>query len=301
MVVLVYIMCNMVFPGIENIQEQLIFRSLGEPMRRQRIGCGFMHKKGVTADQLNSRFSTYALVYVIRGRGDYIIEEGQEAGQKIPLEAGSLFQRIPGISHSTILDPESDWLECFLDLGDDIYQALVSIRVVIPGEPVSWIPPGSAIEEDFFRMMVSLKAAPERDLPHTSMEILQFCATLLERAREGDDSLWNRIEKSCQDFIYMLDQRVDLREYCRSNGWGYESFRKTFAKKMGVSPGQYIIQRRMDEACRLLRSRRLSVKETAMTLGYKSQYEFSAQFRRTIGWSPRDYRGASLNQALDIL
>ncbi|MDC7241323.1 MAG: AraC family transcriptional regulator, partial [Spirochaetales bacterium] len=47
-----------------------------------------------------------------------------------------------------------------------------------------------------------------------------------------------------------------------------------------------------DEACRLLRTGRLSVKETAQKLGYRSPYEFSAQFRRFTGWSPRDYRGA---------
>jgi len=285
---LVYIIWIMVFPGIDQIEEQLVFRSLGEPTFRQRIGCGFMHKTGVTGDEVNSRFSTYALVYVIRGRGHYVCEDGQ----KISLQEGSLFQRFPGVVHSTLLDPESRWLECFLDLGEDIYRALVSMRIVLTGEPVYWIPPGSGVEDEFFRLMISLKTAAERDLPRCSMEVLQYCASLLELAREGDDPVWNRIERSCQDFSGMLDQRPDLKEYCRSRGWGYESFRKHFVRKMGVSPGQYIIQRRIDEACRLLRSGRLTVKETAVKLGYRSPYEFSAQFRRLTGWSPGSYRRA---------
>ncbi|WP_168203306.1 AraC family transcriptional regulator [Oceanispirochaeta crateris] len=291
----------MVFPGIENMKEQLIFRSLGDPLKRQRIGCGFMNKKGIHTDQFHSQFSTYALVYVIKGHGYYEIDEGPDKGLKIPLEPGCLFQRFPGVAHSTILDPESDWWECFLDLGEDIFRALVSMRVVIPTEPVYWTPPYSGVEEGIFKILKSLESTLERDLPRISMEILQFCASLLDRVREGDDSLWKRIEMSCQDFTSMIQQRIDLQEYCRSKGWGYESFRKAFVKKMGVSPGQYIIQRRMDEACRLLRAGRFSVKETAMALGYKSPYEFSAQFRRITGWSPRDYRGASRNQALDML
>jgi len=278
----------MVFPGIDSIEEQLVFRSLGEPSFRQRIGCGFMHKSGVTGDEVNARFTTYALVYVIRGRGQYICEDGQ----KISLQPGSLFQRFPGVVHSTVLDPDSRWLECFLDVGEEIYRALVSLRVVLTGEPVFWIPPGGGVEEEFYRLMTSLNTAAERELPRCGMEILQYCSTLLERAREGDDPVWNRIERSCADFASLADRRPDLREYCRNRGWGYESFRKSFTRKMGVSPGQYIIQRRIDEACRLLRSGRLSVKETAEILGYRSPYEFSAQFRRVTGWSPGSYRRA---------
>jgi len=284
----------MVFPGINKIEEQLIFRSLGDPAYRQRVGCGFMDKSGITGDMVNSKISTYALVYVIRGRGEYLCEDGR----KIILQQGSLFQRFPGVIHSTLLDPASRWLECFLDLGEDLYKALVSMRIILTGEPVYWVPPGSGVEEDFFRMMISLRSAAERELPRYSMEILQYCASILDLAREGYDPVWNRIERSCQDFSGMLEQRLDLREYCRNKGWGYESFRKHFVRKMGVSPGQYIIQRRIDEACRLLRTGRLTVKETAMKLGYPSPYEFSAQFRRMTGWSPRDYRGAGQNPEL---
>ena len=295
MVLLVYIMCYMVFPGNDKIKEQLIFRSLGDISHRQRIGCGFMNKGGISLDEYNSRFTTYALIYVIRGTGRYVDEEGQE----IPLGPGSLFQRHPGLLHSTIIDPESRWLECFLDLGEDLYRALVTMRLILPEEKVCWLPPGSGIEEEFFRMMVSLRDSSERELPHYSMSMMQFCATLLERARKGNEDEWNRIETSCQDFNSRLDERLDLKEYCRSRGWGYESFRKNFSQKMGLSPGQYIIQRRMDEACRLLRTGRLSVKETARKLGYRSPYEFSAQFRRFTGWSPRDYRGAQPSQDAD--
>ncbi|MDC7233457.1 MAG: AraC family transcriptional regulator [Spirochaetales bacterium] len=278
----------MVYPGHDEIKEELIFRSLGDPARRQRIGCGFMHKGGIRVDEFETRLSSYALIYVIRGRGRYITATGQE----IDLVPGSLFQRHPGVLHSTVLDPDSGWLECFLDFGEDLYRALVSMRLVFSDEFCCWIPPASGVEEEFYKTMLSLKEASERELPHFSMEVLQFCASLLERSRLQDEQGWDRVELSCRDFNLMICQRLDLREYCRNRGWGYESFRKVFYKKMGLSPGQYIIQRRMDEACRLLRMGNFTVKETALRLGYKSPYEFSAQFRRYTGWTPRDYRGA---------
>jgi len=166
------------------------------------------------------------------------------------------------------------------------------MRLIFEDEYIGWIPPDSGIEDEFYRTMLNLKEASERDLPHYSMKILQFCASLLERSRKGDEPGWDRVEVSCRDFNAMISQRFDLKDYCRSKGWGYESFRKVFYHKMGLSPGQYIIQRRIDEACRLLRIGDFSVKETALRLGYKSPYEFSAQFRRCTGWAPRDYRAA---------
>ncbi len=288
---LVYIMCKMVNPyflsSFADLEEKMVFRSLGEGSAVERMGCGFMKKEGIRRDQVNTRFSSYALVYVIRGRGEYLDEDGE----KWDLEAGSLFQRHPGRLHSTLLDPESAWRECFLDLGPVFYQALAAMRIIRPGESPGRIPPGSGVEEEFYRMMCSLEEAGERELPRCGMDILQLTASLLERADQGEDPEWRMVEQSCRDFSDAIGRRIDLRAYCRKRGWGYESFRKAFARKMGMPPQQYIIRRRMDEACRLLRSGRLNVKDTATRLGYRSPYEFSAQFRRMTGWSPRDYRG----------
>ena len=141
--------------------------------------------------------------------------------------------------------------------------------------------------------MISLETVPERELPLLSLELLQFGASLLQRVKtEESDLLWIMVEKSCRDLSRRCAERLDLKGYCRENGWGYESFRKAFVKKMGISPGQYLIQRRIDEACRLLRGGRFSIKEISSRLGYTTPYEFSSQFRRITGWSPSAYRGA---------
>ena len=140
---LAYIICKMVYPGIDKIKEQLIFRSLGEQESRQRVGCGFIKKEGVRIDEKDSRMSTYSLIYVLRGKGEYI----DNHGNSFPLKPGSLFQRIPSQSHTTLLDPDSSWAECFLDFGPDLYQALVSMRLIEPDKSVYWLPPGQGAGE----------------------------------------------------------------------------------------------------------------------------------------------------------
>jgi AraC-like DNA-binding protein len=71
---------------------------------------------------------------------------------------------------------------------------------------------------------------------------------------------------------------------------GYESFRKEFRARMGVSPGDYRIRRRIDRARELLTSTTQSVKEIAYELGYPNPSVFSLQFKREVGRSPEHYR-----------
>ena len=76
----------------------------------------------------------------------------------------------------------------------------------------------------------------------------------------------------------------------RRNGCGYENFRKRFKAELGISPHRYRIRRRLDAACALLIRPELSIGEIAERLGYASQYEFSAQFKRYMGCPPSGYR-----------
>ena len=69
-------------------------------------------------------------------------------------------------------------------------------------------------------------------------------------------------------------------------GWLKRNFKKTY----GMPVHAYLQQRRMETACRLLRSGAQSVGEIAQQVGYDSQSRFSAAFRAYMGESPRDYR-----------
>jgi AraC family L-rhamnose operon transcriptional activator RhaR len=98
------------------------------------------------------------------------------------------------------------------------------------------------------------------------------------------------ITESITDFEVRYAVRFDLKAYCVEKGWGYEKFRKTFKKHIGVSPKEYLIRKRMDEACRLLRSTKKRISVIATDLGYASQYEFSNQFSKYFNVAPKHYR-----------
>ena len=66
-------------------------------------------------------------------------------------------------------------------------------------------------------------------------------------------------------------------------------FRRLFLQETGKTPLQYLTQKRIDYACRLIHSKhysRLSFKETAWRSGFADYYYFSRVFKKATGFSP---------------
>ncbi len=66
--------------------------------------------------------------------------------------------------------------------------------------------------------------------------------------------------------------------------------RHEFKKHYGVSPIQYLINRRMEYAKHLLNTSGMSVKQIAYQCGFENEYYFSRIFKKLTGYSPSQYR-----------
>src|SRR5437899_8294066 len=87
-----------------------------------------------------------------------------------------------------------------------------------------------------------------------------------------------------------LDLSDISKEACLSRYHFLRLFRDTFQ----TTPHQYLIQRRIDKAKELLRSRELSVTDVCFEVGFQSLGSFSALFRRCVGDAPIGYREREL-------
>ena len=66
-------------------------------------------------------------------------------------------------------------------------------------------------------------------------------------------------------------------------------FRKIFLNSFGVSPKEYMIQKRMDYAKNLLKSDDFSIAEIASLCGYAEPCHFSREFTKRVGIPPSQY------------
>ena len=87
-----------------------------------------------------------------------------------------------------------------------------------------------------------------------------------------------------------LSYRYSIADFARQHGCGVHTLMRLFRKHLGITPSAYRDRLRFEQACRLLHTTDLSVKEISERLGYCDQLYFSAAFRKRAGYPPTVYR-----------
>ena len=64
---------------------------------------------------------------------------------------------------------------------------------------------------------------------------------------------------------------------------------RLFQKKIGRSPGQYLLEYRLQQSEKLLQMG-MTVKQTALSCGFEDPFYYSRVFRKHYGMPPSDYR-----------
>lgn len=60
-------------------------------------------------------------------------------------------------------------------------------------------------------------------------------------------------------------------------------------RETGLSPGEYLLRTRLDQACLLLRESSLNISQVALRTGFNSTAYFDRRFRQQTGMSPGEY------------
>lgn len=84
--------------------------------------------------------------------------------------------------------------------------------------------------------------------------------------------------------------RLDVATLTGIAGLGERRLRDLFRAATGVGPKEFLIRRRIAEATRLLAEPGVTVKAVAGELGFASDHEFHACFRRVTGCTPSAWR-----------
>jgi AraC family transcriptional regulator len=86
-----------------------------------------------------------------------------------------------------------------------------------------------------------------------------------------------------------LCEQIPLATLARLARLSTYYFCRAFKQSFGVPPHRYHTNRRIEEAKILLASRKCSVTEVGLTLGFSETSAFSAAFRKTTGQTPSNY------------
>lgn len=276
------------------MKKDVIYRCIGPDFTNGILACGYMTKPHREQSQFNFVIDYYSCFLLLSGSGSYYRSDGT----KIPLHAGDFVQRIPGESHSTEVVPNGNWLEFFISFGRTTYDYLQSLNLLAPGAPVTGIDYDENTIRMFDRLLQSVKAASDEQLPLMSLKAQEVVLSTLHDVQKLppkntlEEAMEEAMEEACRLLSSEVNHDIALDDVAAAVHMSYENFRKQFRRLIGISPAQYRIRQKMNHAKLMLRSG-ISIKETAVLTGYSDTYSFTKQFAHSVGKSPGRYVAGS--------
>lgn len=148
------------------------------------------------------------------------------------------------------------------------------------------------ISNIFFRILQLYRIDPEARLPEITLKLEELMFTVCH-----SPSISGRGKKDA----YGLDQIAEtlrsepFREYdfhktAKDLSLSMDHFRRLFRARHKLTPQEYLNYQRMLRAAELLEKTDLRIKEIVYSCHFKSDMDFSRNFKKYSGLSPRNYR-----------
>lgn len=106
---------------------------------------------------------------------------------------------------------------------------------------------------------------------------------------------WPQIAKAVLDVN--LGTGVPARKALSHIPLCYRQLSRLFTASYGVSPKQYQVSARIEEAKRMLHQSNATITDVAMELGFSSSQHFATQFKIVTGMTPREFESSQLQEA----
>jgi AraC-like DNA-binding protein len=209
---------------------------------------------------------------------------------------------LPIVSRITEATPEHPYVALVFPLDLDVLRSLALAVQAAPGnaaaDPYSirLCDTDPALEDALRRYLLQCEAEETRRLlaPITSREIharllIGAHAPVLQRLL-WHESVASRIHQATREIHADLSRTIVVGDLARRVGMSPSAFFEHFKAVTGTSPLQYQKDLRLLQARDTLRTSRAKVSDVAFGVGYESSAQFSREYSRKFGKSPRQDR-----------
>lgn len=150
---------------------------------------------------------------------------------------------------------------------------------------------GLALHHELHAPTAAGKLYAETAAQMLAVHLLRHYAQINDTLKEKTYGLTQQQVKRVLEYIeYHLDHNLSLAELAQQSGLSPFHFARRFRQTTGESPHQYVVNRRLETAQRLLKETDLPVSQIALMTGFASQSHFTQTFTRRLGQPPRQFR-----------
>ncbi len=102
----------------------------------------------------------------------------------------------------------------------------------------------------------------------------------------------SRLAEVAEHIRTHLDEPLRVEKLAEFTGLSVKQFERRMRRVFRLSPKQFVIKCRIDEAARLLAETKRSLGDIALSCGFPDQSAFTRQFKSAMGTTPGDFRRA---------
>ncbi len=230
----------------------------------------------------------FQIVYISAGKGWF---EGPEESRS-DIVAGDIFLLFPGVRHAYSPDTHVGWNEYWVGFSGSHVTNLYENGSISTTEPILHIGLQQKILEDFDQIIRLCR----EQIPGFQMLLGALIYQLLAHIHSirlqkkiscGDNKL---VDAARSIMMIHAEDGIEVEDIAAEVGVSYKHLLCIFKNYTGMTPYQYFLQLRIQQAKELLSSSTLSIKEIAFRMNFENQYYFSRLFKKKTGVSPLKWR-----------
>jgi len=232
---------------------------------------------------------SYSLIYMVSGKGYYTDANGRH----LDLRSGDLVVIFPELAHAYGPRDGTSWDQLYCVFNGPHFDFLRESGIFNPKHPVWHVEPVDYWHLRFMDVVAGENWHNEIGAQRVMGRFLHLIYDLAAADAEGSARFAR--DRWLEEGQRLLANRSDHgwvspEDVSRQVGLNYDNFRKQFALKLGVSPGQFQKRKKIDRACAAIYQGSHGFKELAEELDFCDVFHFSKTFKQVMGMTPSEFR-----------
>ena len=222
------------------------------------------------------RHDFYEVIYFLKGKGKILI-----GGKQYLVQPHRYCVVVPNTEHVELLEEDAEILFVGFKLDKNGLSDAVGLQRDETADALRLL---ESVLREYRNQKTGYKEAAAAYL---QLFLVRF---LRENTKEN---------KECRDLQYVktyleqyYGQKVNFRELAALTGYSYDYFRHMFKRRFGVSPQDYLMEVRLEQAKSMLLNTRLSCTQISTSCGFSNSGQMSVMVKRKYGVSPLGFRKA---------
>ena len=218
----------------------------------------------------------YEVIYFLKGKGKEIIDK-----KEFDVFPHRYCVVPPNVEHCELLEDDGEILFVGFKLDDDILADIVDIQ---QDDAVTALPFLESILNEYRNQKPGYK--------DVAAAYLQIFLVNIFRKKTKDN-------KECRNMHYVktyleqyYGQKINFGELAALTGYSYDYFRHVFKMRYGMSPQEYLIDVRLEQAKNMLLNTRMSCTQISAVCGFSNSGQMSVMIKRKYGQTPLELRKA---------